>query len=227
MRMQEGARVSNDLAAAVAELRRVGYSAVVSDCCDAVGIRGQTLAPGILPVSPAQGVLVGLARPARSIAVDVSPERPYETEIAFIDSLEPDDVVVASVPAQAAFWGELFSTAGLARGAAGVVVDGLIRDQRRIAAMGFPVLARGGHPTDSLGRIRMVEHDVPVVVAGIRVERGDLVVADIDGIVVVPAAAAPEVARRAVEKASTENRARALIEDGVLLRDAFERFRVL
>ncbi len=219
--------MSNDLAAAVAELRRVGYSAVVSDCCDAVGLRGQTLAPGILPVSPAQGVLVGLARPARCVAVDVMPARPYETEIAFVDSLGPDDVIVASVQAQAAFWGELFSTAARARGAAGVVVDGLIRDQRRIAAMGFPVLARGGHPTDSLGRVRMVEHDVPVVVAGVRVARGDLVVADVDGIVIIPAEAAPEVARRAVEKATTENRARELIEDGGLLRDAFDRFNVL
>ena len=219
--------MSIELAAAVAELRRVGYSAVVSDCCDALGLRGQTLAAGILPVSLTQGVLVGLARPARSVAVDVMPERPYETEIAFIDSLEPDDVVMASVQAQAAFWGELFSTAARARGAAGVVVDGSIRDQRRIAAMGFPTLARGGHPTDSLGRVRMVEHDVPVVVAGVRIARGDLVVADIDGIVVVPAEAAPEVARRALEKAATENHARELIEGGALLRDAFDRFKVL
>jgi regulator of RNase E activity RraA len=155
------------------------------------------------------------------------PERPYETEIAFIDSLRPDDVVVASVPAPVAFWGELFSTAARARGAVGVVVDGLVRDQRRITEMGFPVFARGGRPTDSLGRIRMVEHDVPVVVGGVQVSPGDLVVADIDGVVVVPAEAAVEVARRAVEKATTENRARALIEGGAFLRDAWQTFKVL
>jgi regulator of RNase E activity RraA len=192
-----------------------------------VGLRGQTLAPGILPVSPATGVLVGLARPSRSVAVDTMPAQPYAMEIAFIDSLGTDDVVVASVPAPIAFWGELFSTAARARGAAGVVVDGLVRDQRRIADMGFPVFSRGGRPTDSLGRIAMVEHDVPVVVAGVQVATGDLVVADIDGVVVVPAEAALEVTQRAIAKATTENNARALIEGGALLRDAWDRFKVL
>ena len=219
--------MSLDLAAAVAELRRVGYSAVVSDCCDHIGLRGQSLAPGILPLDPAGGVLVGLARPARSVAVDTMPERPYETEIGFIDSLAADDVVVASVPAPIAFWGELFSAAARARGAVGVVVDGLVRDQRRIVEMGFPVFARGGRPTDSLGRIRMVEHDVPIVVGGVRVARGDLVVADIDGVVIVPAEAAVDVARRAIDKATTENHARELIEGGALLRDAWLKFKVL
>ena len=155
------------------------------------------------------------------------PARPYAMEIAFIDSLRADDVVVASVPAPVAFWGELFSTAARARGAAGVVVDGLIRDQRRIIDMGFPVFARGGRPTDSLGRIAMVEHAVPVVVAGVRVAPGDLVVADIDGVVVVPAEAALEVTTRAIAKATTENHARDLIEGGALLGDAWDRFKVL
>jgi 4-hydroxy-4-methyl-2-oxoglutarate aldolase len=219
--------VTMDLATAVAELRRVGYSAVVSDCCDHIGLRGQTLAPGILPLDVADGVLVGLARPTRSVAVDSLPEQPYETEIAFIDSLRPDDVVVASVPAPVAFWGELFSTAARARGAVGVVVDGLVRDQGRIKAMGFPMFARGGRPTDSLGRIRMAEHDVPVVVGGVQVSRWDLVGADVDDVVVVPQEAAVEVARRAVAKATTENHARALIEGGALLRDAWLTYKVL
>lgn len=216
-----------DLATAVAELRRVGYSAVVSDCCDAVGLRGQALAPGILPVSPSQPVLVGIARPSRSVPVDMIPAAPYAMEIAFLDSLRTDDVVIAAVPGDVAFWGELFSTAARARGAAGVIIDGHIRDQRRIAAMDFPAFARGGHPTDSLGRTTMVEHDVPVVVGGVTVSPGDLVIADVDGIVAVPAAVAPEVARRAIEKVTTEDDARGLLERGALLREVFDRFRVL
>jgi regulator of RNase E activity RraA len=216
-----------DLATAVGELRRAGYSAVVSDCCDAVGLRDRALAPGILPVAPGLPVLVGLARPARSVPVDAIPDAPYAMEIAFLDSLRPDDVVVASVPGAVAFWGELFSTAARARGAAGVIVDGLVRDQRRIGAMGFPVFARGGHPTDSLGRIAMVEHDVQVVVGGVTVSPGDLVIADVDGIVAVPATIAPEVVRRALEKVSTEDGARDLLERGALLREVFDRFRVL
>lgn len=216
-----------DLATAVAELRRVGYSAVVSDCCDAVGRRDRAFAPGIVPVAPGLPVLVGIARPSRSIPVDTIPADPYAVEIAFLDSLGPDHVVVASVPGEVAFWGELFSTAARARGAAGVIVDGLVRDQRRIGAMGYPVFARGGHPTDSLGRTSMVEHDVPVVVGGVRVSPGDLMIADVDGIVAVPADVAPEVARRAIEKVTTEDDARDLLERGALLREVFDRFRVL
>jgi len=106
---------SSDIAALVETLRRVGYSAVVSDCCDQVGLRGQTMTSGINPVSRGTGVLVGFARTVRSVPVDAIPDEPYSAEIDFIDSLRPDDVVVGTVEAPGAFWGELFSTAAKAR----------------------------------------------------------------------------------------------------------------
>ena len=209
------------------ELRQVGYSAVVSDCCDHVGLRNQTMSSGIVPMSADVGVLVGFARPVRSVGVEAIPEQPYAEEIAFIDSLEADDVVVGTVEAPSAFWGELFSTAARARGAVGVVVDGVIRDRRQIGEMGFPAFARGGRPTDSLGRIAIAERDVPVEIAGVTVSRGDLVVADIDGVVVVPEEAVADVSRRAIEKATTETNARQLLEGGAFLRDAWQKFKVL
>ena len=218
---------SSDIAALVETLRRVGYSAVVSDCCDQVGLREQTMTSGINPVSRDTGVLVGFARTARSVPVDAIPDEPYSAEIDFIDSLRPDDVVVGTVEAAGAFWGELFSTAAKARGAVGVVVDGLIRDQARIEKMGFPVFARGARPTDSLGRISIREQDTALSIAGVAVRSGDLIVADVDGVTVVPADAIAEVATRAIEKATTETDARRLLEEGALLRDAWNRFRVL
>jgi regulator of RNase E activity RraA len=192
-----------------------------------VGLRGQVLSAGIEPVSGGTEVVVGFARPVRSVAVDDIPDEPYGAEIDFIDSLRPDDVVVGVVEAPEAFWGELFSTAARARGAVGVVVDGLVRDQARIRQLGFPVFARGGRPTDSLGRISIREHDVPLVIGGATVSPGDLVVADIDGVTIVPVAAIEDVAVRAIEKATTENKARELLESGALLRDAWDRFKVL
>lgn len=218
---------TNGLQALIEELRRVGYSAVVSDCCDQAGRREQTMSAGIGPVSGGTEVLVGFARPVRSAAVAEVPEEPYGKEIDYIDSLRPDDVVVATVEAQGAFWGELFSTAARARGAVGAVVDGLVRDQARIRELGFPVFARGGRPTDSLGRLSIQEHDVPIEIGGVTVSPGDLVVADIDGVTVVPVAAIEDVAARAIEKATTENHARELLEGGALLRDAWDRFKVL
>jgi 4-hydroxy-4-methyl-2-oxoglutarate aldolase len=218
---------SSDITTLVETLRRVGYSAVVSDCCDHVGLRDQTMTSGINPVSREAGVLVGFARTARSVPVDVIPDEPYGAEIDFIDSLRPDDVVVGTVEAPGAFWGELFSTAAKARGAVGVVVDGLIRDQARIEEMGFPVFARGGRPTDSLGRVSMSERDTAIEIAGVIVHSGDLIVADVDGVTVVPTDAIAEVATRAIEKATTETDARRLLEEGALLRDAWDRFGVL
>jgi regulator of RNase E activity RraA len=218
---------TTDPAALLETLRRVAYSAVVADCCDQLGLRHQTMTSGIVPIARRAGVLVGFARPVLSEPVAAIPDEPYRAEIDFIDSLVKDDVVVGAVGAPSAFWGELFSTAARARGAAGVVVDGLVRDQARIEEMGFPVFARGTRPTDSLGRIAISRRDVAIEIAGVLVSPGDLVVADVDGVTVVPAEATAEVAARAIEKATTENRARQLLEGGALLRDAWDRFRVL
>lgn len=208
-------------------LRTVAYSAVVSDCCDQVGLRQQTLEAGLRPIAADMPVIVGFARPVRAIAMDRVPDLPYAAEVAYIDSLLPDDVVVALTDPVGAFWGELFSTAAVARGAAGAVIDGLVRDTRLIAALGWPMLARGTRPTDSLGRLSIVESDIPLQILGVTVARGDLVVADADGTVVVPAAAAEEVVARAIEKAKTESSARSMLLGGAYLRDAWERFKVL
>ena len=172
-------------------------------------------------------MLVGFARPVRAIAVSRIPAMPYAPEVSYIDSLLADDVVMASTDPVCAFWGELFSTAAIARGAAGAVIDGYIRDTARIRMLGWPILSRGTHPTDSLGRLSVIEADAPIEVLGVVVQRGDLVVADGDGIVVVPREFADDVAARALEKAKTESSARSMLLSGAYLRDAWERFGVL
>jgi regulator of RNase E activity RraA len=208
-------------------IRRTVYAAVVSDCCDQVGARDRALRPGIALHLPGSGVLVGYARPVRATAVSDIPAVPYEAEVAFIDSLQPDDVVVAITDPACAFWGELFSTAAMARGAAGAVIDGYVRDSERIAAMGWPVFARGTLPTDSLGRLSITDTDTQMEVLGVLVQRGDIVVADRDGVVVVPAGIAADVMRRAVDKAGMESGAKDMLVAGAYLRDAWERYRVL
>jgi len=207
--------------------RTIAYSAVVSDCCDRFGLRDQAFAPGLRPITPNMPVIVGWARPVRAVAVQVAPALPYEAEVTYIDALARDDVVVAVADPASAFWGELFSTAAMARGAAGAVIEGMVRDAVRITELGWPVLALDTHPTDSLGRLSIVESDVPVLIRGVRVARGDLVVADGDGTIVVPADAAGEIIARAIEKAQTESRARAMLEAGSYLREVWERFKVL
>ena len=205
----------------------VTYSAVFSDVCDAMGLRGQTVAPGLVPLGGG-GTLVGWARTALSVPVEAPPARHYGAEIDFIDSLRTGDVAVIDCSGRpAAAWGELFSTAAKGRGARGAVIDGLVRDRRKITDLGFPVFGRGCRPTDSLGRVSIEAADTPITLGGVPVATGDLVIADEDGITIVPRAHAPEAIERALAKATTENKARDLLLAGGTLADVWERFRVL
>jgi regulator of RNase E activity RraA len=115
----------------------------------------------------------------------------------------------------------------MARGARGVVVDGLVRDVDRVRVLGFSAHARGTRPTDSLGRVSLTDTEGPAQVAGVTVANGDLVVADCDGVVVVPAEVAEEVATSAVEKATAERRGLALLRKGATLREVWTRYQVL
>ncbi|HEX8165517.1 MAG TPA: RraA family protein [Beijerinckiaceae bacterium] len=124
-------------------------------------------------------------------------------------------------------WGELLTTAARVRGAAGCLTDGLVRDVRRIRETGFPVFAGGIGPLDSKGRAEMAAMDVPVEVAGVRVEPGDLIFGDVDGCVAIPKAAAAKVVRRALEKVAAEDRTRDALLAGETLRAVFARFGVL
>ena len=107
------------------------------------------------------------------------------------------------------------------------MIDGLIRDLRKIEELGFPVYGRGCRPTDSLGRVSIQEADTTIRLGGVEVRTGDLIVADEDGITVVPREHAEEAVERAVAKATTENKARDLLIAGGTLADVWERFRVL
>jgi regulator of RNase E activity RraA len=211
------------------QLSKETYAAVFSDVCDAAGLRQQTLEPGAKLLAGPSGVLIGWARTAVSRPLTDIPDRPYGGEIDFIDSLNVGDVVVLDCSRKpAAAWGELFSTASVGRGARGAIVDGLIRDKRLIDNLDrFPVFGRGLRPTDSLGRVAIAEYDIPVCVFGLTVYPGDLVVCDADGSIIVPRDYAFEIMEKAREKALTENSARELLLNGGLLRDVWEKYRVL
>jgi regulator of RNase E activity RraA len=188
------------------------------------------MAPSIRPLDDTL-VLAGFARTGLYRDVyRVAPDRnPYELEIALIDDLRRDDVAVfgCSGSTRIAPWGELLSTASRARGAAGCVTDGFVRDIRAIRAMRFPVFHGGIAPLDSKGRGVVAEIDIPIVCGGVETAPGDLVVGDADGVVVVPRAIEDAVIERALAKVAGEDRTRDELAAGAKLADVFARYRVL
>jgi regulator of RNase E activity RraA len=157
------------------------------------------------------------------------PPEPYATEIEAVDSILPDEVVVVSTgqSKRNAPWGELLSTAARARGARGAVIDGLVRDVKKIEALSFPVFAAGIKPVDSKGRGLVVECNRPVECGEVLVHPGDLVFADTDGVVVVPARAVDDVVRSATDKVTRESHSRKELMEGAYLRDVYKKYGVL
>ena len=204
------------------------YAAVISDVLDASGYRDRALDARIVH-SAGPEVLVG--RAATMLAgeqVEVVGE-PYARQVEAIDALKEGEVVVATThnSPRAAFWGELFSTAATARGARGLVLDGLVRDRRKIDEIGFPVFATGARPVDSMGRLTVYAHGVPVLCGGVIVRPGDLVFAEPDGVVVVPSEVEEEVISAALGKVGKEDRVREELAGGSSLAEAWARHRVL
>jgi 4-hydroxy-4-methyl-2-oxoglutarate aldolase len=203
-------------------------TAVVSDILDDLGHRDHVLDPAIRPLGTA-AVIAGWANPFLVAEVDEIPADPYTGEIAALDDIAPGDVVLVAAggSARAACWGELFSTAARSRGACGTLIDGYCRDAQAIAALGYPVWCRGTLPLDAKGRTAVTAWRQPAVAGGLPVQPGDLVVADADGAVVVPAGLADETVRRALEKVSKEDGVRDALAAGSMLRSAYDRYGVL
>jgi 4-hydroxy-4-methyl-2-oxoglutarate aldolase len=215
----------------LAQMRERFFTALLSDVLDALGHTRQAMKPSIRPLDDSL-VMVGRARTGLYADVYAMPapgENPYELEIALIDSLQRDEVPVFACGAtgRIAPWGELLSTASQTRGAAGAVMDGLVRDIRAIREMRFPVFHGGIGPLDSKGRGKVVAVDVPVECAGVLVSPGDLVYGDADGCVVVPKAIERQVIEAALEKLKGEKKTLAALRAGEKLGDVFARFGVL
>ena len=153
----------------------------------------------------------------------------YENEIRLVDDLKRDDVPVISCDGnlRIAPWGELLSTRAQVLGSAGCITDGSVRDVRDIRRMGYPVFAGGRNPADTKHRGKMMWTDVPCVLGGVRVNSGDMVIADADGIVFVPSGRIEEAVDGALAKVRAENTVREELRAGATLADVFARHGIL
>jgi regulator of RNase E activity RraA len=202
------------------------YTAAVGDVLDRRGYLHQTLPPFLRPLREG----MRLAGPAYTVAGEPRAGNAYDPSIRLI--LE----MLGSVPAghvlvyqtndtSSAQLGELSVTSLKARGCAGAVIDGGCRDIDFILGEDFPVFARHVTPQDCVLRWQLAGHgDVTVEIGGVGVSRGDYVVGDRDGIVIVPAAIVEDVLGEAEEKAATESAIRDAVREGMLPLEAYERY---
>jgi len=200
-------------------------SSVISDVLDGMGVRGQAMASDIRPLSDD---MVAVGRAFTMLMTDQydMEKDTFTLQFQAIDNLKEDDVmmVCSNGSERAALWGELLSTAATHRGANGAIIDGLVRDVRVIREMGFPVFAKGIRPTSSKGRVIAVDHGCPVEMGGVHVEPGDLVVADVDGVVVVPSSVVEKAVDKALDIVERETMTRDELRKGAGLYDVYKKY---
>lgn len=167
----------------------------VSDALDALGITGAAL--GLHSVTTSEPFV------GRAVTVELTDDisRPSSRHLGTdaIDASGPGNVIVVAHDGSLTVsgWGGVLSAGASARGIAGVIVDGAVRDVDQAAAYGLPVFARESVPRTARGRVVQKDWNVPVEIAGVRVTPGDYVIADGSGVVFVPAAEIENVLAKA------------------------------
>ena len=212
------------------------FTSVVGDVMDKLKLYHQFLPPQIRPLDSSY-VLIGRAMPV--LSGDVFEERvsgsanklmekPFGLMLEALDDLKPNEIYVnTGYSPRNAMWGEMMTTRARILGAVGAVVNGYARDTRAVLKMGFPVFAFGSFGQDSGPRYKVYDYRVPVEVGQARIEPGDILFGDIDGVCVIPARAEVEVFSLALEKARGERLVKKDLEEGVSAVSAFERHGIM
>lgn len=204
-------------------------SAVLSDSLDRAGARHQVTNIALSPISVSMRAS-GIARTVRFVPdPDPDPPRPYDEMMDFIDRVEPGEFIVLATGESnaSAFWGELFSAVAIGRGGRGLATDGNIRDVEKIRALNFPVFARNHRPIDYRGRMKVDTLQEEVTIGGVAVSPGDLVMADDDGLVVVPSGLIGTVVEYARERTRGESTVLKELLEGSTLREVWTRHGIL
>lgn len=200
------------------------YTPLVSDCAEALGLGCRALAPGLVPFHT--DTLRVVAGPAHTAQIRRTDERiEIDGLLAMVDATPAGSVVVVAPDQEinGAVWGGLMTAGVQQRGAVGAVADGGIRDLHQVIPLDFPVFAGYRSPLDIRGRGEVVGHGVPVVCRGVAIEPADLVVADANGIVVIPQAAVDDVLALCEARVAKEVVTQQELESGASAIDVYAR----
>lgn len=206
------------------------FTCVVGDVMDRLGRYHQFLPPQIQALREDM-VVIGRAMPVLSVDAkdpDAAMKEPFGRMLEALDDLKPGEVYVntGSSPRNA-LWGGLMSTRALKLGAAGVVVNGYVRDTREICKLKYPTFCFGRYGQDSAPRYKVVDFRVPVQIGDVRIAPSDIIYGDIDGVLVVPRDCEEQVFRLALEKARGEKKVANAIKDGLSAVDAFKKYSIM
>lgn len=211
------------------------FTAVVGDILDTLGYRRQFLPAGIKPLRDDMKI-AGRAMPVLEADVfsdgkgSFGPlaEKPFGIMFEALDSLKPGDVYIATGSSlRYALWGGLMSTRAIHLKAAGAILDGYVRDAGEIELLGFPAFSRGIYAQDQGPRGKVIDYNTPIEIEGIRIEPGDLIYGDREGVLVIPKAVEKEAVKLAHEKVHTENKVADAIRNGLSTVEAFATFGVM
>lgn len=216
--------------------RRELFSAVIGDVMDKLGFLRQFLPPQIIPLERSM-IVCGRAMTVleadcfdESISGSHNPvsARPFGLMLEALDDLKTDEVYICTGSSPSyALWGELMSVRATKCGAAGAVVDGYSRDTRGVLALGFPTFSHGSYAQDQGPRGKVLDFRIPIQIGQVRLEPGDIVFGDLDGVCVVPQKAEREILDAAFEKARKEKVVRKALEEGMAAKAAFEKYGIL
>ena len=231
-----------DDAALFEKLNKELTTALVGDVLDVLGHRHQFLPPNLVPLQPHLKI-AGRAMPvqeaefvsnaAESQMAGIGPlaSKPFGLMMEALDNLRPGEIYIATGSSHTlspfAFWGGLMSTRAQHLGAVGAIVNGYSRDTSEIEALGFPVWSAGLYAQDQGPRGKVVNYRCQVTIGDVTIIPGDLVFADREGVLIIPAKVEQEVVTKALEKAQAENAFAAAVKGGMSATDAFRKFGVM
>ncbi len=213
------------------------YTAVIGDIMDEMGYTHQFLPPIIRPLCDdmflagrAMTVLEADVLDSSKVNGGANPllKRAFGMMLEALDDLKEDEVYVCSgASPKFALWGELMSARALQCKAAGVVVNGYSRDTKGILALNFPTFSYGPYAQDQAPRGKVIDFRVPIEIEGVRINDGDMLIGDIDGVCVVPQEIEEEVFTRALERARGEKMVLQKIKEGMKAREAFDKYGIM
>ena len=210
------------------------YTAVVGDVMDKLGLLNQFLPPQIQPL---QDDMFIIGRAMTVLEADVVSDsssnnpvlnKPFGLMLEALDDLKKNEVYICTGSSPSyALWGELMATRAQILGAAGAVVDGYSRDTRGILELKFPSFSYGRYAQDQAPRGKVIDFRVPIEIKGVRINSGDIIIGDIDGVCIVPRAVEEQVFRLSIEKARGEKMVQKKILEGMSTKEAFDKYGIM